>query len=72
MEMLTRTEVARRLGVKDYQLAYLYANQLLPEPGRVGGRRVYGPADLETVRQYVEAHGVRGRGRGKPRQEFTT
>ena len=24
----------------------------------------------ETVRQYIEAHGVRGRGRGKPQQEF--
>ena len=69
--MLTRNQVARLLGVKDHQLAYLYANQLLPEPGRVGDRRVYWPADVETVRQYIEAHGVRGRGRGKPRQEFT-
>ena len=69
--MFSTSDVCRMVGIRDYQLAYLHAQQAVPEVTRIGGRRIYTPADVEAIRQYAEAHGVVGRRRGETREKFT-
>lgn len=73
-DLLTTTELAHLLGIRTYQLSYAHLQGFLTEPPRVAGRRVYGPAEVEQVRQYAELHGLGGRHRGRPRssQQMTT
>jgi hypothetical protein len=64
--LLTLAELAHILGVRTYQITYAHQQQLLPEPPRVAGRRVYGSAEVEAARRYVADHAVAGRRRGRP------
>ena len=46
------SEVARRLGVMPYRIAYLHTTGKLPEPERFLGKRAYSEADV----QFIAAH----------------
>lgn len=67
--LITITELARQLGIRSYQLRHAHQHGHLPEPGRIAGRRVYGPAEVEQARRYAELHGLAGVavGRDPPR-----
>jgi DNA-binding transcriptional MerR regulator len=48
-------EAARLLGVPFYKIRYTHKAGHVPEPPRIGTRRVYDPALLEQLRQYFQA-----------------
>ena len=48
----TMTEVAHRLGLKYYRIAYQHKVGKLAEPLRAGGRRAYGPDDVRRVAEH--------------------
>jgi DNA-binding transcriptional MerR regulator len=43
------SDVAKRLGVPPYRIAYLYLTRKLPEPMRIGNRRLFREADARLV-----------------------
>ena len=45
-------ELAREIGVQPYRIAYAHRHGKLPEPPRVGGKRVYDEATTEQVKAY--------------------
>lgn len=49
METLAIGEVARRAGINASAIRYYERAGLVPEPGRVGGKRRYGPEVLRTL-----------------------
>ncbi|HEV2093515.1 MAG TPA: MerR family transcriptional regulator [Rubrobacter sp.] len=49
METLAIGEVARRAGISASAIRYYERAGLLPEPGRVGGKRRYGPEVLRRL-----------------------
>jgi DNA-binding transcriptional MerR regulator len=48
-------DVSRMLRTKPYQIVYLLTMGLVPEPPRLGNRRMFGPED---VRRLAERLGV--------------
>ena len=42
-------ELSKRLGVPHYKIAYLYMTRRLPEPMRIGNRRIFTDADARRV-----------------------
>lgn len=46
-------EAARQLGVPPYRLTYLMSTGRIPEPMRVGGRRVFTRADMAKISQVL-------------------
>jgi len=42
-------DLAKRLGVRPYRIAYLYTTRRLPEPLRIGNRRLFREADARLV-----------------------
>jgi DNA-binding transcriptional MerR regulator len=42
-------EAAQVLGCKPYQITYALATHKVPEPKRVGGRRLFSVADLKAL-----------------------
>ena len=53
-ENLLLTEVARRIGVKPYQITYALSVGLIAEPStmRIGNRRVFQSADVERLAEH--------------------
>jgi DNA-binding transcriptional MerR regulator len=45
-------ELAREIGVQQYRIAYAHRHGRLPEPPRVGGKRVYDEALTRLVREF--------------------
>ena len=45
-------ELAREIGVQPYRIAYAHRHGKLPEPQRVGGKRVYDAVMAEQVKAY--------------------
>jgi DNA-binding transcriptional MerR regulator len=45
-------ELAREIGVQPYRISYAHRHGKLPEPPRVGGKRVYDQAAAELVKAY--------------------
>jgi DNA-binding transcriptional MerR regulator len=43
------SDLAKRLNVAPYRIAYLYTTRRLPEPLRIGNRRVFSEADARRV-----------------------
>lgn len=43
------SDLSKRLNVPPYRIAYLYATRQLPEPRRIGNRRVFGLTDARKV-----------------------
>jgi len=42
-------DIAKRLNVPPYRIAYLYLTRKLPEPLRIGNRRLFREADARLV-----------------------
>jgi hypothetical protein len=42
-------DVARRLGCQPYQIVYLLTTGQVPEPARLGNRRLFGKQDVERI-----------------------
>jgi len=49
MELFSLSEVAKRLGVMPYRIAYLHTTGKLPEPERFLGKRAYSEADIRVI-----------------------
>ena len=50
------SEVARKVGKKPHQNAYLLTNRVIQEPElRIGGRRVFSPKEVERIQEVVLA-----------------
>jgi hypothetical protein len=49
-ELLTTGDAAQALGCREWQVSRLFERGLLPEPRRVGGKRVLTRADLDGIR----------------------
>lgn len=49
MEALTISEVARRAGIRTSTIRYYESIDVLPQPQRVSGRRIYDAAVLERL-----------------------
>ncbi len=49
------SDLSRRLNVPPHRIAYLYMTRRLPEPLRIGNRRLFNEAD---ARQVAEALGL--------------
>ncbi len=45
-------ELAREIGVQPYRIAYAHRHGRLPEPPRVGGKRVYDEEMTRLVQAY--------------------
>ena len=45
------SEVSRQLGVPPHRIAYLYTTRKLPEPQRLGNRRIFSKDDVKSVRK---------------------
>jgi DNA-binding transcriptional MerR regulator len=56
-------ELAREIGVQPYRIAYAHHHGRLPEPPRVGGKRVYDEAMTEVVKAYFA-----GKDKGDPKE----
>lgn len=53
-KLYSTSEVARRVGLKRYQLDYLLETEQVPEPSlRVAGRRVWSHQELDRVASVV-------------------
>ena len=53
---ITIGEVARQVGIDRWRLAYLIERGKLPPPsGEVPGRRLFSRADVEKIKQALEA-----------------
>ena len=52
--LLSIADVARLLHVQDYKIAYAHRIGVLKDVVRVGGKRVYGPEDVQRVKDYFE------------------
>ncbi len=53
--LFSMSEAAKATGVAPYRIKYALQTRRLPEPGRVGGRRVFGPDDVELIRRHFAA-----------------
>jgi hypothetical protein len=49
-KLLTTGDAAQALGCREWQVSRLYERGFLPEPPRVGGKRVLTQADLPAIR----------------------
>jgi len=45
-------ELAREIGIQPYRIAYAHRHGKLPEPPRVGGKRVYDEATTQMVKDF--------------------
>jgi hypothetical protein len=50
--LFSMSEAAKATGIAPYRIKYALLTHRLPEPGRVGGRRVFGPDDVELIRRH--------------------
>jgi hypothetical protein len=67
--VLTSGQVARAIGVPEWQVSALFRRHLLPEPGRLGRLRIFSEADLYQVRAALVAGGyLRPADDGRPEE----
>ena len=61
-ELYLLGDVARKLNVKPYKIAYLYVTRCLPEPElRLGNKRVFSNVDAERIALKLGLEWVPGR-----------
>jgi hypothetical protein len=48
-QLLSLKDVANRLGTQPYRIVYLLSTGKVPEPDRVGGKRVFCAEDLNRI-----------------------
>lgn len=53
-DYFTLGDAARILAVPPYQITYLLSTGKLPEPKRIGNRRLFTHADLCTISEYLK------------------
>jgi DNA-binding transcriptional MerR regulator len=58
-------DLSKRLNVPPYRIAYLLTTRQLPEPKRVGNRRVFTETD---ARQVAKALGIRWETNSQPQE----
>ena len=46
-------DIATRLNTQHYRIVYLLTTGKVPEPNRVGGKRVFGTDDLDRIADYL-------------------
>lgn len=51
---LTTGQVCQELNIPRYKLAYLFEQLLIPEPKRIGGRRMFTQDDLFAIKAVLE------------------
>jgi DNA-binding transcriptional MerR regulator len=70
--LFSMSEAAKATGVAPYRIKYALQTRRLPEPGRVGGRRCFGPDDVELIRRHFAARGsaVRSREERRGKEAF--
>ena len=70
--LFSMSEAAKATGVAPYRIKYALQTRRLPEPGRVGGRRCFGPDDVELIRRHFAARGraARSRDDGRGKEAF--
>jgi hypothetical protein len=56
-QLLTSADVAVRLGVKEWHLRQLWVTGKLPEPPRVGNRRILTEGDLPAIQAALREAG---------------
>jgi len=52
-------DAARLLGCQAYQISYLLLTRKVPEPLRIGGRRVFTLGDLTKIAELLELDTIR-------------
>lgn len=55
-DMYTLKDAARILRVQPHVLTYVFSTRKLPEPMRLGGRRVFTAADLARINEFLQLH----------------
>ena len=50
--MFSLGQLAKRLGVRPYRIAYAHTIGAIPEPRRFLGKRVYSPTDEAVIARY--------------------
>ena len=48
-QLMSLKDVANRLGTQPYRIVYLLSTGKVPEPDRVGGKRVFSTEDLSRI-----------------------
>lgn len=48
-QTMSMQDCARVLNIQSYRIQYAYAHNRLPEPPRVGGRRIFTPETLQQL-----------------------
>lgn len=56
-DLLTTRQVADLLGSDEWRIRRLYENGNLPEPDRLGGKRVIRRSDVPTIAKALKARG---------------
>ena len=54
-------EAAGMLDCKPYQITYLLATRKIPEPMRIGGRRIFTVTDLNRIAKMLSVDPAEGR-----------
>jgi excisionase family DNA binding protein len=54
-QLFTTTEIAKLLRLQDWMIRRLFEDGTLPEPPRVGGRRLISQKYIGTIRRACEA-----------------
>lgn len=55
-ELYLLSDAARLLGCKPHRITYLLTSQQVPEPKRIGGRRMFGRNDLQRLAKHLNAN----------------
>lgn len=55
--MKTTTEVRRELRLAEYVVENLIRQRAIPEPSKLGGRRVWTPDEVENLRDVLRGRG---------------
>ena len=48
-QTMSMQDCARLLQIQSYRIQYAYAHNRVPEPQRIGGRRMFTPEDLQKL-----------------------
>ena len=53
-EYFSMSDAARVLHTQSYRISYLLSTRQIPEPMRIGGRRVFTTADLTRISEVLD------------------
>jgi len=58
-QLMSLKDVAARLGTQPYRIVYLLTTGKVPEPNRVGGKRVFSTDDLNRIAKVLGVEEVK-------------